>query len=85
MISTADIEVASAGFFMILFFSDLFKKRLPTKSNNIFQLMLCFMMLAAFFNIEAAASLKYGESLMISSIVEALAVFSEFMTLTFLL
>lgn len=84
MINTVGFEVASAGFFMILFFSDLVKKRLPTRRNCIFQFMMCFMMLASFFNIEADASLEYGESLMISSILQALAVFSEFMTLSFL-
>lgn len=84
MINTVGFEIASAGFFVILFFSDLVKKRLPTRRNCIFQFMMCFMMLAALFNIEADASVEYGESLMISIILQALAIFSEFMTLSFL-
>ncbi len=59
-------QIASAGFYALLFFCDLLKKQLPTKRTVFFQLFLCAMMLDAIFSIDVILSQRYGETVMLN-------------------
>lgn len=69
MINLFSCQVASAGFFAIIFFADMVKKQLPTRRTVFFQLFLCFMMLSSVLAIDTRLAVDYGKSVMAGEII----------------
>lgn len=77
--SLMSCQIASAGFFTILFFVDLVKKQLPTKRTVFYQLFLCFMMLSSVFAIDVELALERGSQLIINGIIYSIFLCLEFL------
>ena len=79
MIDLFSFQVASAGFFAIIFFANMVKKQLPTRRTVFFQLFLVLMLLSSVFAIVADLSLDYGESVLLIEIIQGLFIFFQIM------
>lgn len=70
-------ELAAAGFFALLFFSDLIKRQLRSKQAIAFQILLCVMMLASFFKVGSDLYIIYGKSNMVNALIQAVTLYFE--------
>lgn len=77
MISEIHFEIASAGFLALLFFADLFKRQLHTKTTITFQTLLCILMLSTFFSIDCELSIQYGDSQVVNELIYMVSMFGE--------
>lgn len=80
MNSLFSCQIASAGFFAVIFFADLVKKHLPNRRTIFFQLFLCFMMLSSVFATIADLAGAYGRSGVILEIIQGIFLFLQMIT-----
>lgn len=70
-------EIAAAGFFMLLFFSDIVKRQLRARRTVAFQLFLCALMLSAFFVVDADLSKASCQASRMDAVVQAIGLYAE--------
>lgn len=69
MINEVHIEIASAAFLALLFFTDLFKRQLPVKKVITFQILLCVMMLCSFSTVDYILTMRYSTSVLLNTTI----------------
>ncbi|MCI8339622.1 MAG: EAL domain-containing protein [Lachnospiraceae bacterium] len=80
MNSLFSCQIASAGFFAVIFFADTVKKHLPNRRTIFFQLFLCFMMLSSVFATAADLAGEYGEPGFILDMIQGIFLFLQMIT-----
>ena len=70
-------EMAAAGFFALLFFSDLVKRQLQARRTVAFQVLLCALMLSSFFVVGATIARVYESSLEVNALAQAFGLYAE--------
>lgn len=70
-------EMAAAGFFALLFFSDLVKRQLQARRTVAFQVLLCALMLSSFCVVGSTLARVYETSLEMNAIAQALGLYAE--------
>ncbi len=73
-------QIASAGFFAVIFFADTVKKHLPNRRTLFFQLFLCFMLLSSVFATVADLAGAYGEPGFHLEMIQGIFLFLQMIT-----